>query len=826
LAKTKTIKNLITAFVVLLAISVFGFISIKLFFSTDRNVIFNTASLSKSDPSPVERVIDKTEKMTTVCENDKLLMQYDFESDLIVITDKATGTTLRSYPEISEQEKITLQKKKEGFDVLTSPIIVGYTTTGKDVQDRGINQVLADNSVQEIIAATAKNNTSTSSSLPNSSNAAIATANANPKTTSSRTMAPKVAKIQSEKIANIIKNNGGLQLIYKIPSLGFEITAEFTLEDNAVVSFIPRNGLKETVEDCKLMSIITLPYFGAARQGDTGYFVTPDGSGALTKFDSPRISRSISYEKQIYGSDMTFADTTLIPEYSDVNITMPVIGTIKPGIMLSSFAIDSEEKAFLVLNNPGDRSLPFYRSGFKFALRNDFFIKLSKSSDAYRQVENKIATGNLKVKTYIDIDVKKDFTYVDVAQKAKEILLQKWKDKYGIDKKKSDQYSTSYLNLKVFLGAENRYTSTLKAIKVMTTFDEVQQIYSKLKENGIKNVRISLLGWTKDGYFANATDKFAPETSFGGTSELKKLIDFAKAEGIELSIENNDLELYAKPKNGISLKAATVKRPGTEYLQFKYPSAAGIYRNSTDFYILNPLYFKNNILDNNISKINEFGVDSIDLTSYGDKLFTNYSMSNPLLRQESLNIYVDILKKYESSFKNVSVYYGNDYAASVADKILDIPVDKSYNAMLDEAVPFIQIVYHGLIDYYSDPINNADHPRIAFLKSIEYGAFPSYELTYRKTDELKYTYYDKLFSSDYLTWLDDVTKTYNSVETDLVDLKNETITNHYKALDDKNVYCTEYSNGSKIYVNYEESTVNVNDLVIEGLSYLKVVEGR
>lgn len=824
MAKTKTMKKLIKTVVVLVALGVFGFIVFKLFFASDKNIIFNTASLSKSDPSPVERAIDKTEKMTVVCENDKLKMQYDYESDLIVVTDKATGTTLRSYPELTELEKANNEKGKEAFATLTSPLIVGYTTTSKDIQDRGINQILADNNEAKNATSTAQKPTSTSSALPLTST----TASATPKVyaTSSRTMVPKATIIQSEKIANIIKNNGGLQLVYKIPSLGFEITAEFTLEDNVVVSFIPRNGLKETIGECRLMSIIALPYFGAARQGDKGYFVSPDGSGALTKFDAPRVSRVISYEKQIYGPDMTFADITLFPDYSELNITMPVVGTIKPGIMLSSFAVESEEKAFLVLNNPGDRSLPFYRSGFKFLLRNDFYIRLSKAADAFRQTENKMAVGNLKVKTYIDVDTKKDFTYVNVALKAKEVLLQKWKDKYGIDKKMSDEYNTSYINLKVFLGAENRYTSTLASVKVMTSFDEVQQIYSKLKDNGVKNVRISLLGWTKKGYFGNATDKFNPEASFGGTSEFIKLVTWAKNEGIELSIENNDIELYAKPKNGISLKSATVRRPGTEYMQFKYPSAAGIFRQSTDFYILDPLYFKKNLLDNNIIKIKDFGVESIDLTTYGDKLFTDYSMSNPLLRQESLKTYVDILKKYDSSFKNVSVYYGNDYAASVADKILDIPLNKSYNAILDEAVPFIQIVYHGLLSYYSEPINSDDHPQTAFLKSIEYGAFPSYELTYRKTDELKYTFYDKLFSSDYLTWLDDITKAYNSVQNDLIDLKNQTIINHYKALDDKNVFCTEYSNGTKIYVNYEETTVNVKDLKIEGLSYLKVVEGR
>lgn len=858
MAKSIKFKKYIPTLVVLLAIGIIGFIIFKLFFASDKDIKFNTDILSKSDPSQVERSIDKTEKMTVVCENDKLKMQYDYESDLIVITDKATGTIFRSYPELTDEENQLLQKGKEAISLLTSPLIIRYTTTSKDDQDRGINQVLADYSVKSpatgtksASASATASGTSSKTALNTSATTAIASASAtgaaSPSAaqsssasakasataskaqitaTSSRTSVPQKTILQSEKIANIIKNNGGLQLIYKIPSLGFEITAEFTLQDNAVVSFIPSNGLKESNEDSRLMSIIALPYFGAARQGDKGYFVSPDGSGAITKFDEPRITRDIAYEKQVYGPDMTFSDLTQNPEYSEMNVTMPVIGTIKKGIMLSSFAVTSEEKASIVLANPGNRSLPFYRSGFMFTLRNDYYIRLSKSSEPFRKTEKNKSAGDLKVITYINVDKNKDFNYVNVAQKTKEVLLQNWKDKYGIDKKMSDEYDTSYMNIKVFLGAENRWSSTINGVKVMTTFNEVQEIYNKLKENGVKNVRISVLGWMDNGYFANATDKFNPESAFGGAKDFEKLIAWAKSEGIELSIENNDIELYGKPEHGISLRSSTVRRPGTEYMQFKYPTAAGVYRQGTDFYILNPLYFKKNFMNKDIDKIKSYGVESIDLTTYGDKLFTDYNMSNPLLRKESLNLYMDILKKYDSSFKNVSVYYGNDYAASVADKILDIPLNKSYNPMLDEAVPFIQIVYHGLLNYYSDPINSDDHPRTAFLKAIEYGALPSYELTYRRTDQLKYTYYDKLFSSDYITWLNDVTTSYNSVVNDLVDLRNQTITNHYKVLADKKVYCTEYSNGTKIYVNYEDAKVSVQNIEIEALSYLKVVEGR
>ena len=85
-----------------------------------------------------------------------------------------------------------------------------------------------------------------------------------------------------------------------------------------------------------------------------------------------------------------------------------------------------------------------------------------------------------------------------------------------------------------------------------------------------------------------------------------------------------------------------------------------------------------------------------------------------------------------------------DYAATLADVILNVPDgDSGYN-VTDEAIPFYQIVYHGYKDYSAAPLNSAYSIRDDVLKSIEYGALPYFKVMYASGDKTKNTEYSYL----------------------------------------------------------------------------------
>ena len=291
------------------------------------------------------------------------------------------------------------------------------------------------------------------------------------------------------------------------------------------------------------------------------------------------------------------------------------------------------------------------------------------------------------------------------------------------------------------------------------------------------------------------------------------------------------MQLYSAPSFGNTLRNTVVKEPGTNYVMFKIANSAGVYRPGTEFYYMSPLYYDNKFLEKDIEEIKDLGFKNVDLQQVGNILYTDYNSKNALLRQQGLNYYQKWINEYQKSFNEVSVYYGFDYAVKDADILLDIPIESSNLFLIDEAIPFMQIVYHGMVDYYCEPLNRYDHPDVAFLKAIEYGCLLSYEVTKENTEELKYTFYNDLFKSEYSLLKDDIIKAYKVASDVIANVRTASIKNHYSVdagesevnKHSGNVFCTEYDNGYKVYVNYGTAAYTVSDgVVVEPMNYLLV----
>ena len=128
---------------------------------------------------------------------------------------------------------------------------------------------------------------------------------------------------------------------------------------------------------------------------------------------------------------------------------------------------------------------------------------------------------------------------------------------------------------------------------------------------------------------------------------------------------------------------------------------------------------------------------------------------------------------------------------------------------------FSLFMLRPLRDIMATLINLADDSETAFLKSLEYGAIPSYEWYCSKTgkselDE-KYSYENQLNSA---------AEKYQTADAILGNLRNARMTAHYKVQD--GVYCTEYNNSIIIYFNYNDTAVTVNSLTVEPKSAMRV----
>src|SRR5690606_19073822 len=108
----------------------------------------------------------------------------------------------------------------------------------------------------------------------------------------------------------------------------------------------------------------------------------------------------------------------------------------------------------------------------------------------------------------------------------------------------------------------------------------------------------------------------------------------------------------------------------------------------------------------------------------------------------------------------------------------------------------------GLIDYYSPAINRGHDPRRHLLKALEYGAVPTFEFTYRSSDRINKTYYDRLFSWRAEDWVEEARDVYEVWTEALSVVREARMTDHRRI--GQQVYQVSYSNGVHIWINYGE----------------------
>ena len=91
----------------------------------------------------------------------------------------------------------------------------------------------------------------------------------------------------------------------------FSIPLEYRLRDGALDIRIPVKDIKERGE-ARISEIQVLPYFLRGGNGEEGYLLIPDGSGALIDFSVPR-PHAAPYKQKVYGRDLATSYIVYIP---------------------------------------------------------------------------------------------------------------------------------------------------------------------------------------------------------------------------------------------------------------------------------------------------------------------------------------------------------------------------------------------------------------------------------------------------------------------------------------------------------------------------------
>lgn len=605
-----------------------------------------------------------------------------------------------------------------------------------------------------------------------------------------------------------------------------ETTAEKSYEDitsdDVYVSFCAVYSMTEQTMNLKIDlsqakctpnafigDFTVLPCFGSSfYDGADDYFLIPDGSGAVMHLgtdDAPTDKISV----KVYGSD-PFTGTT----DECAAATVPVFGIKRADSAFAAVITDGDALAIINANRKTDKSPSAVGAIFSvtpvIADNNGSYARKGATYNGEIAVSYKFLSGN-------------SADYISMAAAAREEFIAQ----SVLSSVKNTNDSDIPFQLTV-VGADDT--------GILTTTQQTLDILGILKGKGINNISINYKGLLSGGLAQKNLYTSEINKKLGGSDGLETLYEYTKKQGCELligtnifSASNNLLINGSENVSGINsfytltndmsydenTNNSLVSRIGAQAVEIgKEKANPSIYSQTAGF--------KMNILSLNAlpDKFSSFLED--DLLSYTDGIsvqdagYVLYSDTDT--DRETAKDIISAQTRAVSNYCKLTVEGGNIYTVYNAQLVSGMDFDTFYTESSNyEPVPFVQAILHGYTYYTGKPIDAGDPLyRYDMLRFIEYGALPGYEWIYSNSNIYCYTGY--LLAER----VSEIVEFYNDACEILGPLADETIVSHRKISKDADgnavtgVYCTTYSDGTEVYVNYTGSIVSTSDNIAVG----------
>lgn len=600
--------------------------------------------------------------------------------------------------------------------------------------------------------------------------------------------------------------------------VSFVIPLEYRLMDDAVEASIPMSEVQEN-GGAKIYDIQFLRYFGAAGTDEKGYMLVPNGSGSLIYFNNGKSTAS-PYSEFVYGMDPLAAGYTVTENTQNAKLSLfgifrennAVFATIEDGAALANLSAYVSGK----INNYN-----FIYS--TFVLRGSESLSMFGSSGNEAElpvVENEFYESKLTVRYTILTEENADYSGAANYYRARleeEGILQARKTEEDNLKFYYDILGGVEMT-KFFLGIQ------YDGMYAMTTFEEAGKIYEDLLESGIENQVMNFTGWMNGGYYHDVADKIKIPNALGNKSDLETLSKTMEKQGSTFYAD------VAFQKVAYNSKRYSNTNETSRYYGSGYVAEFGLVdptslRQTADlgysenlYYLISPKFLVRYV-DSFAEKVGDYEISGISLRDLGNELHSDKKRTNVIDREEALNVVNAALQQLDRTEKRIMVNSGNDYTFAYAEDIINAPLSSNDYYIVDETVPFYEMLLHGFIDYSGDVINLSDvyDKTDIVLNLVEYGASPHFMFSEKNSSEIKNTSLNRFYSTAYQNWKEDALAIYNGVNEALRYVTGATMVEH--KIVNKDLRVVTYSNGVVIYVNYAATQQTVDGINIPAKSY-------
>lgn len=611
--------------------------------------------------------------------------------------------------------------------------------------------------------------------------------------------------ISAEAEINVTKSGDGFSAAVNLAKYQISFVLNVSLAEDGIEVEIPADSIAEEQENVTIGSVYVYPFLGYTYSCERdGYMLMPDGNGALIyledndgRFTSPL---TLKVWGDNAGVDESYVLSLFWEEYQTVNDSEPVLAPV--------FGMVHTDSQFAVLGiieeGAEDARISAYPNGAitnynwvapRFTLRRIYKQLMSKEGTSAVQLqEAKRAQCNIKMR-YVFTNGE-DADYAGLAVKYREYLLGRLAAKEDSFRVRLD-----------FLGTDRENGMVFKKPVVMTTTDNIRDIYADLRGEGVTDIFTIYKGWQDGGIWSMPISRYKADSGIGGTSDLTKLVKESQEAGIRFYLYQDALR--ANPDTVNTTFNVIKKLDESVYQENTYKEIYESFRFQTPDQAVSRL-------NDSLKSYGKKGIGALALTGITNHLFSYNYNGKQYNRTENLQVFSEALQSMTQNFQLAmeqpfSCYWG------MTDSIVGMPVNTSNYIFTDEEVPFLSIALKGVLPMYADYTNFEANKSEYFLELVETGIAPSFYLTWEDPVDLLYTNSSDLYTSRYGVYRSEIIEYYNLLREVSDATAGAVITDREKNVD--NVAVVTYSNGVKVYVNYNQQSVTCDGIALEGMSY-------
>lgn len=611
--------------------------------------------------------------------------------------------------------------------------------------------------------------------------------------------------------ASEIKN--GIKVTYNFRKVGIKIPVSYVLGEDYLEVTIDSTDITEKHgpdgDDSPVLThqIGMLNAFGAADSQEEGYFVIPDGSGAIMHFNNQKYSAK-TYSQPVYGSDVTAVPKTKAPVTEGVS--MPMYGIVKGENAMLAVATSGDGNCTInaAVSGTGQSNTEYNTCYFSFITRsNDAYYLGTDQLNPLDVYEKAMPPVTMQVRYYplcaedeINENGADTLDYVDVAARYRQYLMAE----EGVSKKAEANASYCYVDM---------YGGTMKQRNIlgfpvfmktcMTSYEEMQEILEKLSAAGAENLVVSLNNWTNAGISGKVDFKAKASGTLGGKADFVKLTDYMDANGIQWYPTVNN-HAYYSGSGYFSLTDTAVRVSGSFARIVDYERAYGVpYGEKKTMSLLSPTTFAK-LYQKLAKNYKAAGFESVSIGEMSALLYGDYGKKSATSRERTMQIMTDSLGLLQTEVGRILSQDPNAYVLPYTTTITDVPLYSSGFDVLDEDIPLYQMVLHGVLPYSTEAINgSADAERLVML-ALASGSNLRFDMLYAETSDLKDTDFDIYYYAYYDYWIESAAQ-YDRFTRDVLQKISDSHIISYQREGD--LITTEYANGVTTTVDLSDCSV-------------------